>query len=54
MDAALRRAGLFRHHRRYKKIFPSPAMVKGDLNVPATAAKAGWNLDQLRRGRATA
>ena len=35
----------------YKKIFPSlQAMVKrGHLNIPVVgAAKAGWNLDQLR------
>jgi len=36
----------------YKKIFPSlQAMVKrGHLNVPVVGvAKAGWNLEQLRR-----
>src|SRR5437868_8434628 len=40
----------------YKKIFPAlQAMVKrGHLNVPVVGvAKAGWNLDQLRRGRTT-
>ena len=41
----------------YKKIFPAlQAMAKrGHLNVPVIGvAKAGWNLDQLRAGHATA
>ena len=41
----------------YKKIFPAlQAMVKrGRLDVPVIGvAKAGWTIDQLRRGRATA
>ena len=41
----------------YKKIFPAlQAMIKrGHLNVPVIGvAKAGWNLEQLRRGRTTA
>ena len=41
----------------HKKIFPAlQAMVKhGHLDVPVIGvAKAGWDLDRLRRGRATA